>query len=444
VAEDVDGDIEADKVVGDGLTIGGDVDGTIEADKVVGDGLTIGGELGGDFEVDDVVAQNVTVDIGSLADEIDIDIYEMESGAKFRIKGDVPANSEIWIRKLGENIDIDMGYGQSGDYDMDGTLVIVQPPGIPDTTEITIFGDLGGDLDMRNFLDGTVTVLGNVEPINYSKVGISLSSYLDDDGSITVGDAQNASDLKGCICVYGNTVAGGSIKVEGDISSTGRISIGSWSDGSIDVDGDCAGSIDIGTCPGGGDIRGRIDIGGELSGDITASAGTGYDGHLEDDIVVSGPLSGDIDLDGDVKSGASISVKRLAGRILIDGTGDGAIIIKRKTTSTSLIRMITGLGANGTIEINQEKLTYNANGDVWIGEPEGELVTVWFDGCIRIYKDYDTGSDGDLNGDITVRGCHLTDNSLIIQIDGHINGTIDIQDEGCEHQPGLDTDGPCP
>jgi len=109
-----------------------------------------------------------------------------------------------------------------------------------------------------------------------------------------------------------------------------------------------------------------------------------------------------------------------------------------------LIRAIDGLYQGATIQINTDEGDYDAKGDIYIGDPGGEPQNVIFDGCIRVYYDPSSGDGGDLEGDIDVVGCHATADALIIQIDGSINGTITIDDVGCEHQPGLDTDGPCP
>ena len=120
-----------------------------------------------------------------------------------------------------------------------------------------------------------------------------------------------------------------------------------------------------------------------------------------------------------------------SGRILVDGLCSGTIGIGGKTTSLTLIHLLAGLDTGGTIEINQAGGSVNADGDIHVGPTGGSVPPITFDGCIRIYED-SQGIGGGLEGDITVQGCHATDDLLTICVDGTINGDITLIQTGCD------------
>lgn len=428
----IEGNVLADWGFVDGggeleLETAGNVGGNVTARKIVADGLIIGGQLGGDLDVDDVVAEGATVDLGSLADNIDIDIDEVEDDTSFRIAGGVPGEVLIWVRQFGANVDVDLGYSQTGDYDVDGTVNLVHPPGLPATTEVTVYGNVGGTLYLSDNLIGTATVLGNVE----SGGRVSATGLA---GTLTI-----AQDVAGDVQVGGDIGETGVLTIAGDVLSTGDVDVGAIVYGSLSVDGDLVGDVTIGELFGfGGQVEGSIEVGNAVSGTIHVTSGS--------------------TLDGDVIAGASIAVRRLAadGRILIDGLGSGQVAVARGTNATSLIRMIKGLGSGGTVEINTIEGENNANGDMWFGSTDPVACTsccpvyctydtVEFDGCIRIY---DEGGQqptyGNLNGEIIIVGCHDDANDIIIQIDGDRNGTILVDDYTCQNQPSVDFNSTCP
>ncbi len=86
------------------------------------------------------------------------------------------------------------------------------------------------------------------------------------------------------------------------------------------------------------------------------------------------------------------------------------------------------------------------NGDIQVG-PDDDTSTdpVVFDGCIKIRDNDDTPvpDHGDLDGDITVNGCHATADNLNITVEGALNGSIDINQATCQNQVSW-TSGSCP
>ena len=73
----------------------------------------------------------------------------------------------------------------------------------------------------------------------------------------------------------------------------------------------------------------------------------------------------------------------------------------------------------------------------YIGQtnPPTPLEEVTFDGCIYVRDESGSGNDGDLNGYITVVGCHATDDDLCICVDGSVGqGAITITQTGCTEQ----------
>ncbi|RJP42427.1 MAG: hypothetical protein C4547_00345 [Phycisphaerales bacterium] len=89
---------------------------------------------------------------------------------------------------------------------------------------------------------------------------------------------------------------------------------------------------------------------------------------------------------------------------------------------------------------------HDAGGDIHVG-PDDDTSTdpVVLDGCTRIHDNggWPVPDRGDLNGDITVNGCHATADDLNICVDGALNGSIDINQSGCQNQVAYPCTG-CP
>ena len=64
-----------------------------------------------------------------------------------------------------------------------------------------------------------------------------------------------------------------------------------------------------------------------------------------------------------------------------------------------------------------------------------------FDGSIMIKEGH---GGGDLNGNITVYGCHATEDELDICICGRNGGTVDIIQTACENQVQASCVSGCP
>ncbi len=412
ISGDVEGDILADYGTVDGggeleLEVQGSVGGEVTARKIVGDGLVIDGELGGDMDVE-IVVEDSTVDINSLADGIDLDINAMEAGTSFRIGHDVPASVDIYVHDFGANIDVELGYAQTGDYDVDGDVTLNEPSGLPATTEVTVYGNVGGTLALGDFVYGTAVVNGSVEAGGSVVTGLLF-------GSLTIG-----TDVAGTVSSELQDEAG-ELTVSGDVATGGDINIDTYLNGSLTVVGDVDGDITIGAYGTlGGEVQGDLDV-GAVFGTIRVVAGTG--------------------LDGDVIDGASITAKRLAnnGRLMIDGLCDAPVIVERGTGSGSLIQMILGMDENATLQINADEGEHDAAGYVVIGNPDlVQQDAITTEGCIRIYDEDDSGNTGDygnLTGTITVNGCHGTTAKDNICIDGDFSSTSIIYIQtGCNPQ----------
>ena len=156
-------------------------------------------------------------------------------------------------------------------------------------------------------------------------------------------------------------------------------------------------------------IRKALDIDGDLKGDVE------IEGLLTGSITVGGSLNG-------------------SGAILVTELTTGEISIGKETTSLTEIHLLGGLGSGGTVEINSSEGAFDAVGDITVGLATCSATPpdVTFDGCI--------GIRGDLDGAISVCGCHATAADLDICIDGDDNGNVTISQTGCTNQ----VDWSCP
>ena len=175
----------------------------------------------------------------------------------------------------------------------------------------------------------------------------------------------------------------------------------------------------------------------EFGCDLASGASVDFTGDdLVGSLIILGDVSGDIlnidDLQGGVRLTGSLNA---TGRILIDGLCDGSITIDKQTVALSQIHITEGLD-DGTITINYDGGDFDANGTIYIGEPTGPLGNVTFDGSILIQNGEGPHGchGGDLNGDITVRGCHATSDDLDICICGSDNGRVTIIQTLCVPQ----------
>lgn len=429
---DLTGDLKVDaKCNPDSNGNGGRISGTIAGDAGRIEAEAIGqGILAGDLDIDGRLRS------ASLAKHV--------SGSKL-ICGTLTEDVVILDDSDG-NITIDKIDGGSitvnGDYSglMKITAVEISDPGMAGEKEPKIQVDslsgsiavLGGSFLVGSIEVGTETVSGDVSSTGLIRSDSKLS------GEIVVhGDVAGTIDL--------NNQLGGTLTITGDLSGdvesdsvgvSGVIDIDGDQSGDIDVLGDVLSGADIsvfGTSSGNitvtGDVADVIDLGGDLSGDVTFGSLTGTGG-----LVVSGSASGTVEITGDTAQSSLIHVDGGVlddgGEILVQGDHDGEIRIDEGMEALALIH-VGGLEANGVIDINNKSAAVIIEGDIRV-EPAGPIVTdVVFDGQINIFN----GPPPETKwlGRLEVVGCHNTTDDLDICIEPTNLGRISISQPGCSN-----------
>ena len=326
--EDVTGNIS----VGGSIATGGDV----TCADVSGD-ICVGGDLGNlgspytEFRADDV-AGTFTIAADLWDDVIVNTLGDFTAGdsSGSTVTGDIaiaqPYSGTLTINDTYGG-DLTVGGEMSGLIDINRNMVGGSVTiGTPGTN-----ANLSGEIDVR--LGGTVVVNGNVSSAGVIECELALNAPI-----------QITGDLSGEIAVRYEISVYGSIDIGGNVTSTGSIDVGSFVDGSIEIGDDLDGQIQI---AGDLDEPGRIEITGgvtqadpnlpamHVQGSITGS------GASDPAIEVGGELGGVIAIDGslnDVSSGADIQVGSIdtenLGAIAIDYDGwdpndtweDGAVV----------------------------------------------------------------------------------------------------------------------
>lgn len=347
-----------------------------------------------------------------------------------------------------------------------GVLSLTAPGGVDgDVTaraaqNVIIGGLVHGNVDIDYVLEGFTLDIFQVSPGNEITIvamdndstfryGAELGEY----AGITIGLLGNAVTIElGYWDVEPIPAIDGAVFIGSDLTAGSTLDvIGELNESTLTIDGNVVGTIIFSgrdSYPARLQINGSITSSGSITALLSMDTSTDVVGDLEGDVTCSGNLYGDFTIGGTLKG--DIHVENVAGaircdklgtngRILIDGLLYNAITIDKGTNANSLIQIIDGLHEFGSITINSSEGHHSAGGDIFIGDPDTycltcELVTVYFDGNICV-KDHDpSGEDGDLNGDITVVGCHVTDDDLEICIDGAINGNITIEQTDCTEQ----------
>ncbi len=159
--------------------------------------------------------------------------------------------------------------------------------------------------------------------------------------------------------------------------------------------------------------------------------------HTDNAADMNGTLTVDDDMSGTVNVQGSLMSR---GRILVDGLCDGAITIGEETSKLSLIHITGGLGEAGSVTVNNTPgNNFNANGDIYVGPTKWtQMPDVTFDGNIQINKG---AGNGDLNGNITVVGCH--DDDLDICVEGTVNGDVTLIQAGSPNTADWCCSPPC-
>ncbi|MFQ5463936.1 MAG: hypothetical protein ACE5E5_15090 [Phycisphaerae bacterium] len=318
------------------------------------------------------------------------------------------------------------------------------PKGVPAHCVVGMGGALGpnGSIDLMNkdvagtlivarggsgkILNGSAVVGGGVTPF---LIAVALGLPLNSGGHTFSGSATFASVDSGSKILVG----GGD--VSGDVMITGAM------DGDIIIEPDASG--DGGTLLAGGLIQvigacsGSISISGAADGDVMVK--NDMSGNLD----VGESLSGDFAVSGDFTGIATIGRKLQAtGRIMVAGLLNGGIEIGDETVALSQITGTDGLGANGCIQINTNQGDFDASGTMHFGPATipFPLNSITFDGGIKIWDQASAGNGGDLDGTITVTGCHANACDLDVCIDGANNGTVTLNQGGCTNQIGYSCD----
>ncbi len=250
---------------------------------------------------------------------------------------------------------------------------------------------------MNQILTGPLTIEGGGAGDIANTGNVTSVVILADGSANTYSGAADFASVSG----------GGMIKTVNGAHFSGTLQLASSSSGGIHIDGDCSGALSVG-----GTFKADVHIVGEL----TAT------GSLE----ITGKLGG-------------------SGRIQVDGQCKGRIKVGERTDPLTLIDLSGGLYVGGKVEINTSEGTYNAEGNINVGPAAACSLSppdVTFDGCIRIYNDSASGNYGNLEGAISISGCH-NPGDLNICVDGSDNGNVNLCQTGCPNQVGWSCSG-CP
>jgi len=447
------------------FTIGRDVDAGAEITLPRGEGFTVErliagydpnfvyiyiGEInGGNFTVGSEVRDAIFT---SPDPEPEPEGLTITNNGQLRIGYDISGRVWFTIEEMGSGARLKIGYERDSPSQEEQLVFITVKSDLPANAGIDMeniraagnidFGtnDILGDIVIYSYNQGDITakdLTGTIDIMDwFSNDGnLKLSGSMSGSGKFRVNKGEGSGKFRGDVQILGNMSGDAKIKLykgtNGEFSGIAFIEVlggsGVGSDARIVLQGDAHGSIDID-----GDLAGQIKIGtGEGSGRVYPTCS----------IEIGGAQTGDIKITGNVDDGASITVGELDtdGRILIDGLCDGDILVEEGTAASSLIRAIVGLDDNGTIRLNTSQQQYDVYGTIHIGNPDLEVQDdIVFDGCIRIYDEDEQGNNGDygnLYGSIVVNGCHDPANQLNICVDGGIDTEAEnVFQTGCDPQ----------
>ncbi|RJP33463.1 MAG: hypothetical protein C4547_12235 [Phycisphaerales bacterium] len=475
------------------VTIAGSVTESAKIELGRGDGFTVEGSATSligyvDVDITDGGIQNGNFTIEGLVIRMTVDVVGSITNGAFQI-GDYADQMFMTVDEMGASGHINITYLQDSEEVTSGTITIksdlpasasIYAPDLYYTGTIKFEADGGvrkdiyGNLTFETFA-GTIAgddLSGTID-IERGFYDLGGPGMLDLDGSMSGTLKVNSSQGN----YWLDTVI---IDIDGSLTSQGQIIVYKGSNGRfdedamIDIGGDLAGTVFIGGdfAPGdndgdvelnvGGDLSGTAFIGGDFAGDVSigddfshgaeftvGTPGTPTDVAATASFTVASNFRADLWVTGDVVDGAVLDLNKLGadGRILIDGECDGDILIAKGTDATSLIRITVGLTDDGLIVINNSEGNHNAAGGIYVGVTticwECELPIVKYDGVIDILNGPSGG--GDLDGYVTVVGCHLTDDPLELCVCGSVNGTTSITQTDCDPQvPGFTcSDNPC-
>ncbi len=232
----------------------------------------------------------------------------------------------------------------------------------------------------------------------------------------------------GCTIDFSNAkLANASISIGplGQYDLVGDLLVYEWLSSSVFLGDDISGDVTITSdfAPQSFLLKGDLSSGGtiDIGGDFTSGT-LDVEGDIAGDVQILGDMDGNVTTDGKLAS---------TGRILVNGLGTGDVSIGTETVSGSLIRMLDGLSSTGQVTVNASGGAFDANGQMHFGPVGGpigggSLGLVTFDGLVLI--------DGDMTSGIGVNGCHATTDSLDIWVCGTVTGRIKVTQTGCSTQ----------
>lgn len=354
---------------------------------------------------------------------VDIDLHVSNESNYSRIttaritgnlSGDVYVQRSASTGTGGDIVSLTVDGNMSGDIDAEVV-----------STGIWIGGDLSGTIDITDKLDGA-TLSVSEEVTSTARIDIDeVAGY----SLLLFGTSSSAYDFDGDLILGNGVPAAANVVIYDELGRTGTIDLNNGDVvGDLAIYGGGAGQIIYG-----GDAGSSVSLASGSSNtfsgqatfsSVTGSIGTSSHANLNGLLTITGDMDGLIYVGGDLGS---------QGRIKVDGLCDSWIRIDRQTVALSLIHLGGGLGADGKISVNYDAGGHDANGDIYIGQViSTPLPSVTYDGLIEILEGAATG--GDLNGDITVAGCHATADDLDLCVEGDVNGTLTIIQAGCSNQ----------
>ncbi len=409
------------------LTIGGDVPNDISVPIV--EYLDIQGNVSGSIAVEEVAYNSPLTVRGNLTGPIEVKVA-LRGRSQFHVWGDVGVRGSVEIASFDSSLSdlVLVDFGSTPGALFAGDLVL--PGGVSAgttvrfnrrataTASIDFRGSdvsFGGWIGLRRGGAAAIVDVGALDGVVWLA---DFNSPFGFTGSLTVDSIGGPVGATQGGIIYEGAAAGfsGTIHVLGD--HDGQILSDSFilSVGSIDIDGD------IGTF---GEIFVDFDVDGTIN----------VDGNLDGQIFLNNNFDGQIRVGGNVtqfNGRIVIQNQIMNGDIEVEGLFDGFMSLPFGTGVLSLIHLQGGLGANGVVTF-----VLDVNGDILVGPPSvgiPPLPSITYDGCVEV-------TTGDLNGDVTVVGCHATTADLGLEIAGATNGTTSITQTGCTNTVAF---GACP
>ncbi len=474
LVDDVSGTLRFNRIESGPITVFGAVTGLIDVnDDLAGGTLQVRGDLSGNVTIDDDLAGGLLEIKGDQTGDITIgdDVIGGELEVEGAVSGDITITDDF--------------NGATGLLDLQGALTgTVRVGGDFTAGGVTVnsVGGAGQILTLGSFNGGasslsvTTTMSGIIDVVGAMTAGeIDLAGNVS--GTLSVGSVSGTAlldlhnPLSGTIQVDG-AFSAGTLNV-GSVDAAGDLLVGGNYSGTTNVSGAASGTIDVD----GAMTGGEIDIGGAVSGPVsiasmsaglvdlhgTVSSAITIEGVMSGgEVQVRAPLSGSVNIDDDMSGGMLDLWDSVGGDVDVAGQFDGTIAIAGSLSSSghilfgelmngtltiatstvkySLIHMEGGFDDEGVITINGSEGNYDAVGNIHVGpisylcgEP-CEMPPVTYDGCLQVL-DNGAGGYGDLRGDVTVVGCHRSNDDLGITIQGNdVFGSITIIQTDCANQ----------